>query len=444
MPAIVNNDIRVLSANQFLNAFQSTKYRPWKTGQPYSTGDVVYNSYYKYIALSEGVSGASSPAHTSGSVSDGGVIWLFVEQFQNTANFNNNLYVTIGRVDPWDNPTAGDETPITPLDDAQSQYKHLADILSAKRLEANAVKLAIKRYDWDVSGLTVYSQFDPSVQSFNYPAPMYVMADNRIYKCLNNNDGAASITQPTGTSSDPIVTSGDGYVWLYMCSVDPSDAIQFLTRGYIPVELKLADDGSAQWNVQQNAKKNSLSTFVVTNSGTGYTNATAIVSDPVSGTTATANVTVSGGVVTAVHLSSKGQGYLSTPTVTITGDGTGATADAVLAPKDGHGANVLKELDARYAIINARFDDDEGGYFPITGEKDFRQITIIVDPSDVSGKMAEAPRYIGSAHDDWDGVGTSGKSELMKGSGTTLYIENIAPVDRAPGQIEDLKIALKF
>lgn len=442
MPAIVNNDIRVLSANQFLNAFQSQKYSPWVTGQVYSTGDVVYNSFYKYIATSTGTSGATAPAHTSGKVSDGGVTWIFIEAFQNTANFDNNLYIAIGRVNPWDNPTVGDETPVDPVDNAASQYDNLANILSAKRLEANAVKLAIKRYDWE--GGQVYSQFDPMVAGFGYANSVYVMADNKVYKCLNNNGGAVSITQPTGTSVDPIVTSGDGYVWKYMCSVDPSDAIQFLSKDYIPIELKLSDDGSTQWAVQQNAKKNSISTFIVTNGGSGYTNANVTVSDPVQGTTATGNAIVEGGVVTAIHISSVGEGYTTVPTVTISGDGTGATAEAVLAPKDGHGANALKELDARYVIINARFDDNEGGYFPITGEKDFRQISIIADPLEIDGSPAEAPRYIGADHDDWDGAGTSGKSELMKGSGTTLYIENVQPVDRAPGQIEDLKITLKF
>lgn len=444
MPAIVNNDIRVLSANQFMNAFQSKKYEPWETSTAYSVGDVVYNAFYKYIATSAGTSGGSAPSHTSGNVSDGGVDWLFIEAFQNTANFDNNLYVAIGRVNPWDNPTVGDETPIDPVDDFGSQYNNLANIISAKRLESNAVKLAIKRYDWDESGQTVYSQFDPTVDGFSYPTPMYVFADSNVYKCLNNNNGAASITKPTSTSPDPFVTAGDGYLWKYMCSVDASDAIQFLTSSYIPVALKLTDDGSTQWNVQANAKKRSISTINVTDGGSGYTTATVSITAPPSGTSATASAIIEGGVITSIQLSVIGTGYDEAPTVTITGDGSGATAVAILAPKDGHGANVLKELDARYVIVNARFEDDESGYFPVSGESDFRQISLIADPLDVHGEPAESPRYIGADHDDWDGLETSGKSELMKGSGTTLYIENIEPVVRTPGQIEDLKIALKF
>lgn len=445
MPAIITNDVRVFTANQFLNAFQNTKYDAWLTGQSYVSGDVVYNGNYKYIATSSGTSGATAPTHTSGTVSDGGVDWLFVEVFTNTANFQNNMYLAIGRNEAWDNPGVGDETPIAPVDDHTTQYPNIANVISAKRIESSDVKMAIRRYDWDVSGTTVYSQYDPDVESFNYPTPFYVLADNKVYKCLSNNGGVASITQPTGTSVDPFVTAGDGYVWKYMFSVDSGDAVQFLSTNYIPVEKKLNDDGTQQWNVQQNAKKGSLSTINVTAGGSGYTTATVTVDAPVGGgTTATANAVIEGGAITAIQLSNVGEGYYGIPNVSISGDGTGATAVAVLAPKDGHGSNPVTELDARYAIVASRFEDTEGGYFPITGENDFRQIQILVDPVDVNGNPATATRYIGADHDDWDGNETSGKSELMKGSGTTIYIENIEPVTRQTGQIEDLKVVLKF
>jgi len=444
MAAIVNNNMRVFSANQFLNAFDNKKYSPWVTSTSYSIGDQVFSGNYKYIATSAGTSGVSAPAHTSGVVSDGGVDWLFVEAFTNLDNFQNNVYIAIGRVDAWDNPGVGGEDPIDPTDNPSTEFDTLARILSAKRLSSTNVKMAILRNEWDVTGSTVYSEFDPTVEGYDYPTPFYVTADNKIYKCLNNNGGAASTTQPTGTSSDPFTTPGDGYLWKFMGEIDAADALQFLTPTYAPVELKLSDDGSFQWAVQQNAKAGSVSTIKVTDGGSGYTNATVTIDPPTSGTTATASAVIEGGVITAIQLTVIGEGYETTPSVAISGDGSGATADAVLAPKEGHGANILTELDARYVIVNARFDDTEGGYFPVTGESDFRQILIIADPKDVNGDLAEATRYIGPDHDDWDGSETSGKSELERGSGTLLYTESIAPVTRTSGQVEDLKIALKF
>ena len=70
--------------------------------------------------------------------------------------------------------------------------------------------------------------------------------------------------------------------------------------------------------------------------GSGYTAATVTFSAPPSGgTLATGTVTVTGGAVTAVVITNPGSGYLTPPTVTIAGDGTGATGTAVLGTTAG-------------------------------------------------------------------------------------------------------------
>lgn len=493
MTAIVTNTTRVFNSNQFLNSFQTKNYSAWLTATAYSIGDIVYNSNYKYIAITAGTSGALPPTHTSGSASDGGVDWLFVEAFTNTSFFENNIYVTIGKQTPWydftgvidwtDSTlyTVGDivsltgiyylclvthtgdgigtnspdidttnwvvitaESPIPPQDDFLNQYGYINDIMSAKRLDATNVSCAIKRVNW-VSG-TVYDAFDPDIDSFAYVNDFYVLSSaNNIYKCIDNNNGATSTSEPTGTSVDPTYTA-DGYGWKYMATVSAGDALAFLTAGYIPVVLKLSDDGSNQWLVQQNAKANSISSAKVTNGGSGYTTATVTFGAPdlAGGVQATGSVILNAGVVESIQMTNVGSGYTTVPTATIGGDGASATATAVLAPKDGHGANILIELDARYAIVNARFDDTEGGYFPITGESDFRQLSLLVDPRKWDGSEAIAARYIGPQHDLYVGDGSSGLEELKAGSGNVIYIESIAPVVRTTGQIEDIKVVLKF
>ncbi len=439
MTAIIKNDVRVFNANQFINAFSKKNYTPWTTATAYSVGDIVTNGSYKYIASTAATSGATPPTHTSGSASDGGVDWMFVEIATNTSFFENNLYVAIGRVNDWSN----EPTPDAPIDDDTTKYPDLSTVVAAKRLESNAVSYAIQRFDWQ-SGMAV-DQYDPTIESYAYTNPFYVLTDeNNIYKCLSNVGGTVSTSKPTGTPVDAFTTA-DSLVWKYMATVDASQAIQFLTAGYIPVAKKLYDDGSAQWNVQQNAKLGSISSSVITSGGSGYTSATvAFDAAPAGGTDAAGTAILSGGAVVAIQITTVGEGYESAPTITITGDGSGATADSVLSPKSGHGSNILTECNARFIVINARFDDTEGGYFPITGENDFRQIQLLVDPKNISGNVATAPRYIGPDHDDWDGAETSGKSEFMKGSGTTLYVENIEPVVRSAGQIEDIKVVLKF
>jgi hypothetical protein len=75
-----------------------------------------------------------------------------------------------------------------------------------------------------------------------------------------------------------------------------------------------------------------VASYTQVSGGTGYTSATATISGPdlPSGVQATASATVSGGAVTAVNVVVAGSGYQNTPTVTITGNGTGASFTATL------------------------------------------------------------------------------------------------------------------
>lgn len=70
-----------------------------------------------------------------------------------------------------------------------------------------------------------------------------------------------------------------------------------------------------------------VSSITLTNGGSGYTQIPTITITG-NGTGATAYASVSNGVITAINLISAGSGYTETPTVTIAGNGTGAIATA--------------------------------------------------------------------------------------------------------------------
>jgi len=73
--------------------------------------------------------------------------------------------------------------------------------------------------------------------------------------------------------------------------------------------------------------------ITVTTAGSGYTSATAIVTGPQwGGTYPQLITTVAGGAVTGVTVVDGGSGYSSAPTITIIGDGSGATATATVSP----------------------------------------------------------------------------------------------------------------
>ena len=76
-----------------------------------------------------------------------------------------------------------------------------------------------------------------------------------------------------------------------------------------------------------------LRSITVTTAGSGYTTATANVTGPnLGGTNPTVQISVAGGSVTGITVSDGGEGYSTAPTVTILGNGSGATATARVSP----------------------------------------------------------------------------------------------------------------
>lgn len=77
----------------------------------------------------------------------------------------------------------------------------------------------------------------------------------------------------------------------------------------------------------------SVASFIVSNTGSGYTTANVVVTGSSNANAnATGTVIISNGEVTGITLVSGGSGYTGTPNVTINGDGNNAVATALLVP----------------------------------------------------------------------------------------------------------------
>jgi hypothetical protein len=84
--------------------------------------------------------------------------------------------------------------------------------------------------------------------------------------------------------------------------------------------------------------------------------------------------------ITDIRTSQKGLNY-SFATVNIvsnTSHGSGATAEAVIGPIGGHGKNAIEELGGNYVIVDVVLKGNEVGYFTTTN--DYRQIGLLRDP----------------------------------------------------------------
>ena len=329
---------------------------------------------------------------------------------QSATESGNAMYMFIGRPLSW----TDDNNPPTPVDSLNDEYDAYANMVALKKVSSTDVSHAIIRRDW--TGNTVYDEYRHNYTSSNtassgastlWASTFYVVtSDYNVYKVISNNGGAQSTVMPTGTSTS-ILTTADGYKWKYMYSISASDVIKFVTSDFIPVKTigaKAAvdgdvgglgtaadDDNSAQWDVENGAVDGTIEHARVTAGGSSYGSDgnynVAISGDGASGQL---QVTVSSGAITAVAINAAGSGYsvasidnslLQTAT---SSTGTGAAFDIIISPKNGHGSDPVEELGGNYVIANSRLEYAEGsGDFPT--DNDFRQIGLIVNPTDAGG-----------------------------------------------------------
>ena len=141
-------------------------------------------------------------------------------------------------------------------------------------------------------------------------------------------------TQATSTfGTSPSFPQGYAQMWSDGYSIAISTQVSF---AQFNDKMYMADaDGDLHfWDGNRVTRQGgTLRAITVTNGGVNYTSATALVTGPDwGGTSPVITTTVAGGVVTGIVVSDGGSGYSGAPTVTIIGDGIGATATATVSP----------------------------------------------------------------------------------------------------------------
>ena len=236
-------------------------------------------------------------------------------------NARDIYHFAIGRTTAWDD----EEAPETPLDSEKYIKEFRNNIIFTQVLSSADICHLTRRIDWE-SG-TVYDSYDDAY-SVNMPAysgatsladaDFYVITDeNKVYKCLDNNSNGQSTIKPSSTSTSTFTLSDD-YTWKFLFQVSSSDQTRFLDAANIPVR-KLT--GNPQHDVN-----GALDDILVTNGGSGYTSVPTVVING-DGINATATAVVAGGVVTDIVVNEPGSGY-SFANIVFTGGGGGSGVEA--------------------------------------------------------------------------------------------------------------------
>ena len=324
----------------------------------------------------------------------------FVESFSESAS--NVYYLGIGRPQAYATATrpdsrtdnaGSDSAPLTPVDSIGDEFYHFDDMLAAKKVATSDISIVIPRRNWATGTVYDYYRHDygnrvtggtstqtaASGATSLFDATFYVMSSAfHVYKCLDNNSGANSTVEPTGTSSS-ILTTGDGYKWKYMYTLSATQQSNFLSTDFMAV--------ATNSTVSSAAVDGAINIVKIKTAGSGGTNGThASVPIRGDGSSGVATVVVSGGAVTSVTVTTPGTGYtfayIRNADIVTAGATSlsGSELDVIIEPKGGHGKDAVKELGGFFVMMNTNFEAGEtsnSGDF--TTANDFRRVSLMRD-----------------------------------------------------------------
>ena len=185
----------------------------------------------------------------------------FVESVSESSN--SLYYVFTGETLPF----TDDNTPPAPTDSTFGVHNDVYDnLLFGKKITSDDVKHMIRRINWQ-SGNTysAYSYTSTSQATDNFYAISEESGNYAVFKCLDNNGGAAANDQPLFSETaadDEFYQTNDKYVWKLMYNISASDWSKFATNDFAPV---IPDA-----NVSANAVSGSIEAIIINSGGANY------------------------------------------------------------------------------------------------------------------------------------------------------------------------------
>lgn len=302
--------------------------------------------------------------------------------YRDILNENDIFNFAVGKSTAW----ADDQSPDAPIDSGYHISEFKRNTMFLQRVTSADICLLAKRIDW-VSGV-VFDQYDhaysPAFKSNSgastlSDATFYVITnEDKVYKCLDNNGGAASTVKPTSVITSAFELS-DGYTWKFLFQISASDKTRFYDAEHIPVR-KLT--GNPDFDVN-----GELDNITVTDGGSGYTVAPDVVIQG-DGIGATATATVVAGVVTAVTITAAGSGYTFGFVAFAAVAGSGAKATVQLGDVDTlpalqiavEGSVVQGTVDRIEVTAVGQDYSDNDAYVEIVGDGAGAQATLTIAP----------------------------------------------------------------
>ena len=297
-----------------------------------------------------------------------------------------SYYCFLAKPTPW----ADDDNPTMPTGDLKSIKQVQKNIFVAKQIKTSDISPVIQRVNWTTG--TVYDYFRDDVDMLAKDANGFITKTfyvknkyDQVFKCLWNNNAGASTREPyfePGTySANRIFQGDDGYKWKFMYTIDTGLKLKFMDREWMPVQV-----GSNTPNpLVTSAGAGSIDVINVINGGSGYDTVNAVVYVTITGdgtgASASANVEslVDGGSVRDIIVVNPGSNYTYANIAVTSAIGGNANVTWATSPIGGHGFDPISELGCEHVMLTAEFDGDENGFIPT--DIDYHQVGIIVNPT---------------------------------------------------------------
>lgn len=316
-----------------------------------------------------------------------------------------NLYCFIAKIDPWDD----ENNPPVPVNSDYYLKSITRNLVALKRINTNDICPVIQRIDWTYG--VIYNQYSSSVAgNTNY----YVRNSyDQIFKCLSNGTtetstaGSQSIRQPiidftTNFVSD-VIDTDDGYKWKYLYTIDPGVKVKFFDDNWMPISITTHRESISTSKVGFGE----VSVINIYNGGDNYTNdigknITTTIKITGDGTGASASAIIDNNTAIKILMANTGSGYTYATAELIPSSGyagSGAILIPEVSPIGGHGHNLIAELGCKAVMVTAEFNGSETGVLPT--DIDYRQIGLIANPEiELNGKTIFANSSIYKATHD--------------------------------------------
>ena len=302
-----------------------------------------------------------------------------------STNPTESIYCFLSQVLPW----VDDNNPDVPEQTQRYLKTVYKSMFVAKHITSNNITPVAQRFDW-TSG-EIYDYYRDDIDMFEKDSSgllvkMFYVKNryDQVFKCLDNNNGAESTDEPffqPGTyNTNNVFASGvDGYKWKYIYTIDVGNKVKFMDSTWIPVPV-----GSKTPNATTTAGTGSIDAIILTNGGVNYEPSNTTITITGDGTGATANLSMSSGVITDINIFNPGSNY-TYANVSITSANTqasNAAAFAPVSPVGGHGYDPVSELGCNHIMYTVEFNSAETlngvDYIPI--DIDYRQVGLLINP----------------------------------------------------------------